>query len=95
MVTEQDGLKEEAKMSRVLVSLLVIIAMASVAVAGIPDPTLSTIALDTQAAVAGLMTCPAGDARCLRVHQGHREALGLDPDPGHPVLELLLHGCRW
>ena len=48
-------------MSRILAGVLVL-AMASVAVAGIPDPTLSTIALDTQAAVAGLMTCPAGDA---------------------------------
>jgi hypothetical protein len=52
-------------MSRILAGVLascLVLAIASVAGAGIPDPTLSTIALDTQAAVAGLMTCPAGDA---------------------------------
>ena len=49
-------------MTRVLVSLLIVVAIASAAGAGIPDPTNSTIALDTQAAKAGLMTCPAGDA---------------------------------
>ncbi len=52
-------------MSRILAGVLagcLVLAIASVAGAGIPDPTLSTIALDTQAAKAGLMTCPAGDA---------------------------------
>ncbi len=39
-----------------------VLAIASVACAGIPDPTLSTIALDTQGVKAGLMTCYNGDA---------------------------------
>ena len=52
-------------MSRILAGVLagcLVLAIASVAGAGIPDPTQSTIVLDTQAAKAGLMTCPAGDA---------------------------------
>lgn len=52
-------------MSRVLAGVLagcLVLAITSVAGAGIPDPTQSQIALDTQGVKPGLATCYAGDA---------------------------------
>lgn len=46
-------------MSRILAGVLVVLAVAAVASAGIPDPNLSNVVMDL--GIKGLATCPAAD----------------------------------